>query len=263
MGGWLFVFAFLPFLLICGLSFLTYDPEHIVHFSLTAENYRQLFSSIYWHVFIRSLKIASLCTLICLAIGYPFAYLLARSHSRAKSLLFCLVIIPFWTSSLIRSYAMLAILKTKGLLNAFLLSMGIIQQPLHLLFTNIAVMIALVYILLPFMIVPLYNNLERLDQKLIDAACDLGANTFTLFFRIIFPLSKSAIIAACLLVFLPAMTLFYIPELLGGAKSMLLGNLIQNQFMLTQNWPLGSAMSVILTLAMLGLLWIYRRTQKT
>jgi len=182
MGGWLCVFALLPFLLICVLSFLTYNPEHIVHFSLTAENYRQLFTSIYCHVFIRSLKIASLCTLICLAIGYPFAYLLARSHSRIKNLLFFLVIIPFWTSSLIRTYAMLTILKTKGLLNAFLLNVGIIQQPLHLLFTNAAVMIALVYTLLPFMIIPLYNNLERLDQNIIDAARDLGANTFTLFF---------------------------------------------------------------------------------
>ena len=168
-----------------------------------------------------------------------------------------LVIIPFWTSSLIRSYALIAIIKAKGILNSLLIALGIIHQPLSILFTNSAVIIGLVYNLLPFMILPIMTNVERLDNRLIDAARDLGANRFTTFRKVIIPLTMPGIIAGSILVFLPAMTIFYIPDILGGAKSILLGNLIQNQFLIAENWPMGSAISAILTLVLATLILIY------
>ena len=169
------------------------------------------------------------------------------------------MIIPFWTSSLIRTYAILTILKTKGLLNSALLALGIIHHPIQLIYTNTAVLVAVVYNLLPFMIFPLYSNIEKLDTRLLDAARDLGAGKIKIFKAIILPLTMPGIMAGTLLVFLPAMTLFYIPVLVGGAKSLLLGNLVESQFLEMHNWPGGAATSIVLTLFMLLLIFIYTR----
>ena len=254
---WLFTFALLPLCLMLIASFMSHDENSVAQLPFTLNNYRQLDSSIYLHIFQKSFLVAGAATFFCLLLGYPFAYIIARIQSRWKSLLLMLVIIPFWTSSLIRSYALIAILKAKGIVNSLLLALGIIHQPLSLLFTNTAVLIGLVYNLLPFMILPIMTNVERLDHRLIDAARDLGANRFTIFSKIIIPLTMPGIIAGAILVFLPAMTIFYIPDILGGAKSILLGNLIQNQFLIAQNWPLGSAISVMLTLILAVLVIIY------
>ncbi|BBB15275.1 spermidine/putrescine ABC transporter membrane protein [Candidatus Rickettsiella viridis] len=259
---WLSLFALLPILLVLITSCLENDPVHLVRWQFTLENYRALINPIYFKVFWHSFCIAGLCTLICLCLGYPFAYLLARMQSKYKSLLLFLVIIPFWTSSLIRTYAIISILKAKGLLNTVLLSLGIIHKPLSILYTPSAVIIGLVYSLLPFMILPLYANIEKLDIRFIDAARDLGANTITIFARVILPLTLSGIVGGIVLVFLPAMSMFYIPDILGGAKSLLVGNLIQNEFLSAHNWPLGSAVSMVLTLSMGLLLLIYRRADK-
>lgn len=262
---WLGIFALFAFLLVFFTSFMSTDPDKIFNWHFTFSNYSTLFSSLYVVVFIKSFYIAGLCSFFCLLLGYPFAYILARKVDKWKDLLLLLLIIPFWTSSLIRSYAMVAILKTKGVLNTILIHLGLIHHPLQLLFTNSAVMIGLVYNLLPFMILPLYANLEKFDQRLIEAAWDLGASKFTTFRKVILPLSLPGIMAGTILVFLPAMTLFYIPDLLGGAKSMLLGNLIENQFLLTHNWPLGSAISVTLTAVMalmLVLQWCFSKNRQ-
>jgi spermidine/putrescine transport system permease protein len=256
---WLTVFALLPFCLVTLASFASHDNSHLLAFPLTFENYWQLNNSIYVKIFKQSFYIAGTCTLICLLMGYPFAYIIARL-TRFKGLLTLLVIIPFWTSSLIRTYSMITMLKPKGVISSILMSLGIIHKPLALLFTDTSVMIGLVYNLLPFMILPLLTNIERLDNRLIDAARDLGANRFTTFRRIILPLTMPGILSGCILVFLPAMTIFYIPDLLGGSKSILLGNLIQNQFLIAQNWPLGSAISVVFTLLLAILLLIYWRS---
>lgn len=255
ISSWLGVFALFAFLLVLFVSFMQPDSNNMFAWHFTLNNYEALFSSLYIMVFLKSFYIAGACTLICILLGYPFAYILARKVGRFKELLLLLLIIPFWTSSLIRSYAMVAILKTKGVLNNTLLHLGIIHHPLQLLFTNSAVMIALVYNLLPFMILPLYANLEKFDNRLIEAARDLGAGKVKTFTKIILPLSLPGILAGSILVFLPAMTLFYIPDLLGGAKALLLGNLIENQFLLTHNWPLGSAISVTLT-AIMGIMLV-------
>jgi spermidine/putrescine transport system permease protein len=254
---WLLVFALLPFCSIVAVSFLTHSSHELVQLPWTLENYRYLFNSAYFVIFEKSLLLAAAATLFSLLLGYPFAYCLARLSGGIKNTLLLLVIIPFWTSSLIRSYALIAILKTKGLLNTWLLSWGIIHHPLSILFTNQAVVIGLVYNLLPFMILPIMTNIEKIDHRLIAAAHDLGANWFTTFTKIILPLTMPGIIAGCILVFLPAMTIFYIPDILGGAKSILLGNLIQNKFLIAQNWPMGSAVSMILTLILIGLVLIY------
>ena len=259
---WLSLFALLPILLVLITSFLVNDPAKLVHWEFTLQNYLALLNPVYFKVFWHSFCIAGLCTVICLCLGYPFAYILARMKTKYKNLLLFLVIIPFWTSSLIRTYAIISILKAKGLLNTVLLAWGLIHQPLSILYTGSAVMIGLVYSLLPFMILPLYANIEKLDMQLIDAARDLGANTVLIFMRVIFPLTLSGIVGGVILVFLPAMSMFYIPDILGGAKSLLVGNLIKNEFLAAHNWPLGSAVSMVLTLSMGLLLLIYRRANK-
>lgn len=259
-GIWLITFALLPFCLVAIASFLSHDENSLLRLPLTILNYGQLNNSIYAKIFKESFYIAGLCTLICLLMGYPFAYIIARMGSRLKSLLILLIIIPFWTSSLIRTYSMITMLKPKGVINAILLWLGVIDKPLSLLFTDTAVMIGLVYNLLPFMVLPLLTNIERLDNRLIDAARDLGANRITTFRKIILPLTMPGIMSGSILVFLPAMTIFYIPDLLGGSKSILLGNLIQNQFLIAQNWPLGSAISVVFMLLLIILLLVYWRS---
>lgn len=243
--GWLFLFSFIPLSLVYLTSFLSHDATHVVALPFTLAQYKTLLSSQFIIILFRSLTMASLATIVCLLIAYPFSYLLVKS--KHQSLLLILIIIPFWTSSLVRTYALLSILKLNGLLNALLLKLHIIHYPLHLLYTNFAVICGLVYNLFPFMVLPIFTQMERFNFQLIDAAKDLGASRLAIFFRVFLPNTSSGIISGCLMTLLPAMTLFYIPTLLGGARSMLLGNLIQNQFLLLDNWPQGSATSVLLT----------------
>jgi spermidine/putrescine transport system permease protein len=259
---WLMLFALLPTLLVIMTSLLHRNNLTIVSLPLTLTNFVHLFNSAYLKIFLKSFEIAGISTLVCLIIAYPFAYLIAQTKLMYRSLLLLLVIIPFWTSSLIRTYAIMAILKAKGVLNQALLFLGILHHPLQLLYTDIAVFIGLVYDLLPFMILPLYASIEKLDHTLIDAARDLGANKITIFRKIILPLTMPGIIAGVMLVFLPAMTLFFVPAMLGGAKSLLLGNLIQNQFLTLNDWPMGAATSICLLLVMGILIAIYWRHSK-
>lgn len=259
---WLSIFSLVPIILTLATSLLSPDISKIVCLKFTLTNYGALFNRDYFRVFIQSLYLASSCTLVCLILGYPFAFIIARSRAKYRPLLLLLMIIPFWISSLIRTYAIMAILKAHGLLNMLLLGLGIIHQPLQILYGYSAVLIGSVYDLLPFMILPLYANLEKLDDSYIEAARDLGANKITTFIKVIIPLSLPGIIAGSILVFLPAMTLFFIPVLLGGAKNMLLGNLIENQFLTANNWPVGSALSIVISLVMGIFILVYRRFSK-
>lgn len=258
---WLCIFALLPLILVILTSFLTSDINHLVKFPATFANYGQLFNDAYLRILLQSIYLAASCTLICLIIGYPFAFIIARNKSRFRPLLLLLVIIPFWTSSLIRTYAIMAILKTKGILNSALLAMGIIHQPLHILYSYTAVLIGTSYDLLPFMILPLFANIEKLDGTYIEAARDLGASKMRTFIKIIIPLTLPGIISGSILVFLPAMTMFFIPILLGGAKNLLLGNLIENQFLTANNWPMGAAISVFVTLLMCTMIFLYWKSK--
>jgi spermidine/putrescine transport system permease protein len=256
---WLGFFSLIPTLLVLLVSLLSHDSNSLFRLPLTLSNYGQLLNPAYPKILLKSFYIAGGTTLLCLLIGYPFAYIIARAPERYKAIL---LLLPFWTSSLIRTYAIMIILKAQGIGNSLLLTLGIIHQPLQLLYTNIAVFIGLTYDFLPFMILPLYANIEKLDERLLEAARDLGAKGPRIFLKIILPLTVPGIMAGVLLVFLPAMTIFYIPDLLGGAKSLLLGNLIEDQFLLLTNWPVGAAISIILIVLMALLILLYWRFSK-
>lgn len=256
---WLIALVIIPALLLLVASFLTTGVHHLVTFKFTLSHYHQLFNPIYLAVFAHSFITALSVTIICLIIGYPAAFFIAQANIKIKPLLLMLLLIPFWTSSLIRTYAMMALLKTKGLLNTLFLSLHIIHLPLQLLYSNTAVLIGLSYALLPYMILPIYTNVEKMDTRLFDAAKDLGASSFITFRKITLPLTLPGIISGVLLVFLPAMTLFYIPVLLGGGRHLLLGNLIETQFLEVQNWPGGAVTSLALTLIMFILIILARK----
>jgi spermidine/putrescine transport system permease protein len=255
--SWLTIFALIPSFFLFITSVLTPGDNELVRLQLSIANYLSLFNAGYLQIFKRSFILAGLCTTCCLLLAYPFSYLISRTNEKYKNILLILVIIPFWTSSLIRSYAIVAILKTHGILNKLLLFLSVIETPIQIMYTNLATVIGLIYTLLPLMILPLYANIEKLDTRIIDAARDLGAKRHQVLLKIIIPLTSPGIFSGCLLVFLPAMTMFYIPDLLGGAKTILIGNVIQNQFLAARNWPMGATVSMALTMLMGLLLIIY------
>lgn len=260
--GWLVLFVFLPNLMIIGTSFLTRDDANFVKLVFTLDNYARLLDPLYYAVLLHSLNMALMATLACLLLGYPFAWFLARLPEKVRPLLLFLLIVPFWTNSLIRIYGLKIFLSTKGYLNEFLLWLGVIETPLRIMYTPSAVIIGLVYILLPFMVMPLYSSIEKLDRPLLEAAKDLGASRLQTFIRIIIPLTMPGIIAGCLLVMLPAMGLFYVSDLMGGAKNLLIGNVIKSQFLNIRDWPFGVATSITLTLVMGLMLLIYWRAAR-
>ncbi|RJP39354.1 MAG: spermidine/putrescine ABC transporter permease PotB [Desulfobacteraceae bacterium] len=256
-GAWLGFFVLIPNVMILATSFLQRDEAAFVRLDFTLENYRRILDPVYLQVFGHSAAMALVATMVCLALGYPFAYALARTRPGLRHLLLLLVIIPFWTNSLIRTYAIRSLLATQGVLNKLLLFTGIIDEPLRLLYTGTAVTIGLVYILFPFMVLPLFAVIEKLDTRLLEASADLGAGRFQTFVRVIIPLTMPGIIAGGLLVFLPALGMFYVSDLLGGAKDLLIGNFIKNQFLDARDWPFGAAASVTMTLIMALMLIAY------
>lgn len=260
---WLAAFALVPFLLICAASFMERSPTRFLEPVFSLHAYRMILTSGFLKIFMSSVFLAAVTAAVCLLAGYPFAYILARFNPRYRNLLLLLVIIPFWTNSLIRTYALIFIIKTNGLLNALLLKLGIIQDPISMMYTDFAVLAGLVYTLMPFMILPLYASIEKLDPRYLEAARDLGAGKFRTFLYVSLPLTLPGIIAGIMLVFLPALGMFYIPDILGGAKSMLVGNFIKNQFLTARNWPEGSAASVVLTLIMAVLLMAYYFSERS
>ncbi|UXI02711.1 spermidine/putrescine ABC transporter permease PotB [Photobacterium sp. TY1-4] len=260
--SWLVLFVFMPNLMIIGTSFLTRDDANLIEMTFTLENYIRLFDPLYAKVMLHSFYMALVATLLCLLIGYPFAYAIAKMPVKWRPFMLFLVIVPFWTNSLIRTYGLKIMLGTRGVLNNTLLYLDIIDKPLRIMYTEYAVMIGLVYILLPFMVLPLYSAIEKLDHNYIEAARDLGANKFQTFVKVIFPLTMPGIIAGSLLVLLPALGMFYVADLLGGAKNLLIGNVIKSQVLNARDWPFGAATSIALTIAMAVMLYAYYRAGK-
>ncbi|MBY6018399.1 spermidine/putrescine ABC transporter permease PotB [Ferrimonas balearica] len=248
--SWLAVFVLAPHLLVLVTSFLTPDQEHLAVFPVTLDNLRKLWNPVYLGVLWDSLVLSFYATVGCLLIGYPFAYIVAKLPRPQRMLVLFLMIVPFWTNSLIRTYAFKIILGNKGLVNTFLEFIGLIDSPLPLLYTQLAVILGLVYILLPFMILPLISSFENLDDSLLEAGRDLGAGPVRRFWHIVLPMTSPGIVAGCLLVFLPAMGMFYVADLLGGATNLLLGNVIKNQFLVLRDWPFGATISIALILMM-------------
>lgn len=256
IGGtwtWMGLLVFAAYLLLFGISFFERGSEQLVQPNLIIGNYLHLLTPEVLAMTVDSVGMAATTALLCLVIGYPFAAILAQAKARVQPLLLLLVMIPFWTNSLIRTYALVMMLKADGVINGLLLHFGLIGEPLHLLYTPLAVFIGLVYTLLPFMILPLYAALKALDPGLLEAGRDLGANRWQNFWRITVPLTMPGVIAGTMLVFLPALGMFYVADVLGGARSMLLGNYIRDQFLVFRDIPMGAAASVTMTLAM-GLL---------
>jgi spermidine/putrescine transport system permease protein len=259
---WLVVLFVLPLLLVLVVSFMTRTVYGGIEYTLQLGNYVRFFDSLYLKILWVSCQMAFVTTVFCLLIGYPFAYIIARSPAKYRNLLLLLVIVPFWTNSLIRTYAWIVLLRTEGVINTVLLQLGLIQSPLTLLYNDTAVLIGLVYTMLPFMILPLYASIEKLDKSLLEAASDLGAKPWQTFRKVTLPLTAPGIMAGTLLVFIPALGLFFIPDLMGGSKAILIGNLIKNQFLSARDWPFGSAISIILMALTLLFIAAYVRITK-
>ena len=259
---WLLLFALLPNLMVVAVSFLERGDDEFVRFAFSFESYARLLDPLYAGVFWSSFRLAAIATLICLVIAYPFALAVARASPRWRPALLALVVIPFWTSSLVRTYALMILIKTEGLLNESLLGLGLIAEPLEILYTDTAVLIGFVYTELPFMILPLYAAMEKLDWRLVEAARDLGAGAWSVLWRILVPLTLPGIIAGGMLVFLPALGMFYVADVLGGAKELLIGNLIRDQFLSARDWPFGAAASVVVTALMAGMIGIYALSRR-
>jgi spermidine/putrescine transport system permease protein len=253
---WLLVFLVVPLVIVVVVSLATRGPYGKTIYDFTPANYERAFDSLYLRAYWRTIWIAVATTVLCAVVSYPVAYYIAlRAPARWKRILLVMTVIPFWTSFLIRTYAWMLLLRSEGVINSALMSTGLINDPLKLLYNDFAVLVGQVYGELPFMILPIYVALERLDNRLLEAAQDLGANRFWAFVKVTLPLSKPGLMAGIALVFIPSLGAFITPDLLGGAKSVMIGNLIQNQFA-QLNQPFGSALSLILTAAVLLLLAI-------
>jgi spermidine/putrescine transport system permease protein len=243
----------LPMAITCAYSLMTRGAYGGVIRPWTVENFGRIFDRLYVAILFRSFSLAAIATVLCLILGFPLALYIAR-RKRRRNLFLILVMLPFWTSMLIRIYAWMFLLRDTGVINTVLQALHVIRQPLPLLFNDGAVILGLVYGYLPFMVLPLYATVEKLDPSLLDAAADLGATPWTTVWKVIVPLTRSGIIAGILLVFIPCLGAYLTPDLLGGGKTVMVGNLVQNQFTTARDWPFGSAVSLLLIGVVLALI---------
>src|SRR4030043_358890 len=254
---YLIILVVFPLLLVAILSFLSRGTYGGIEFQFNITNYTRLFDALYGKVMIFSLGVGLGTTIICLVVGYPLAYYLAHAPAKQRSLMLFLILLPFWTNFIIRIFAWMMILRSGGLLDSLLQWLHLTREPLNLLYTPTAVMIGMVYEFLPFMVIPLFTSLEKIENSLLEAAADLGAPPWKAFLRVTLPLSVPGMIAGTILVFIPAMGMFVLPDLMGGAKTLLIGNLIKNQFLTARDWPFGAAAAMILFVVPLALRTFY------
>ena len=272
---WLLVFFAIPFLIVLKISFSKlaiamppYTPvleyvDNALTLKLNLGNYVALITDAqYVRAYLSSIKIAAISTLLALLVGYPIAYAIARLPPASRSIALMLVILPSWTSFLIRVYAWIGILKNNGLLNNWLMKLGLIDEPLQILYTPLAAYIGIVYCYLPFMILPLYTNLVKHDNRLLEAAYDLGAKPWKAFLKVTLPLSKAGIVAGCMLVMIPAVGEFVIPELLGGPDTLMIGRVLWNEFFNNRDWPAASAVAIVMLILLLIPIVIFNRFQQ-
>ncbi|WP_407926517.1 ABC transporter permease subunit [Aquipseudomonas ullengensis] len=271
---WLFLFFLLPFFIVLKISFAEADvaippyteiytwAENQLSIVLNLGNYVFLTEDeLYLAAYLGSLKMAFISTLMCLLIGYPMAYAIARASKEAQTTLLLLIMMPTWTAILIRVYAWMGILSNNGLLNSFLMWLGVLNEPLQILNTNLAVYIGIVYSYLPFMVLPLYANLVKHDMSLLEAASDLGSSNFNNFWKITVPLSKNGIIAGAMLVFIPAVGEFVIPELLGGPETLMIGKVLWQEFFNNRDWPVASALAVVMLAILMVPIILFNKNQ--
>lgn len=268
---WLFVFFLLPFVIILKISLadpVIAQPPFTPMFdtggglSITLDNFLFLLTDkLYAITYLKSVLLAAAATILCLTLGFPMAYGIARSSAPVRSLLLLLIVLPFWISFLLRVYAWMGLLNNYGAINNALMWLGVIDQPLQLMYTDFAIFIGLTYSYLPFMVLPLYATLERMDFDLIEAAQDLGASRTRAFWDVTWPLSRAGVIAGCMLVFIPAMGEYVIPYLLGGPESLLIGRVLFDEFFVNRDWPLASSVAIVLLLLMVVPLVFMQRNQ--
>ncbi len=271
---WLLLFFLVPFLIVVRISVTQLDEsgnpftdlvtwvDGLLTLKLKFSNYLLLLQDdLYIYTYASSLKYAAITTALCLLIGYPFAYFMARAKPQHRPALLMLVMMPFWTSFLLRIYAWKGILANNGLLNHFLISIGVINEPIHMLHTPFSLVIGMVYAYLPFMILPLYSNLVKMDLRFLEAAADLGATPWVAFWKITVPLSKSGIIAGAMLVFIPCIGEFVIPELLGGPETLMIGRVLWDEFFTNNDWPMAASVTVIVILMILVPMAIFNKYQ--
>ncbi len=271
---WLCLFFLLPFFIVMKISFteaaLAIPPyseiytyaEQKFQLLMNLGNYALLADDeLYISAYLGSLKVAFFSTLACLVIGFPMAYAIAKARKETQTVLMLLIMMPTWTAILIRVYAWMGILSNNGLLNSFLMWLGVISHPLEILNTNVAVYIGVVYAYLPFMVMPLYANLVKHDESLLEAASDLGSSTLNSFWKITVPLAKNGIIAGCMLVFIPVVGEFVIPELLGGPETLMIGKVLWQEFFNNRDWPVASALAVVMLLILIVPILLFNRSQ--
>ena len=253
------ILIFLPLIYILFLSFCQNDSYGGVIYNFTLSNYLMLFDFIYIKIFFKSFVIALVTTFLCILISYPFSLFLREKSERIRNMMIKLVMVPFLTNSLIRTYGWIVLLRKSGIINSLFINIGIIDKPLNLMYNNFGIIVGMTYTLLPFMILPLSSAVFKIDQSLIEAARDLGASPFQVFTKVIVPETISGVFNGSLMVFIPAIGYFFISDILGGGKAMIIGNLIKNQFLTARNWPFGSAISIFLIIITFVLVLIYRK----
>ena len=256
---WMYLLVAIPFIYIIVISFMNKGTYGGVTPGFTVNNYLSILNPLYIYTFLKSIGMSVAVTFICLVIAYPFTYFIAKKTPIQKTVFMSMVMVPFCVSMIIRLFLWVNILRSEGIINNFLISLGLIKEPLKLVYNPVGAIIGLIYMLLPFMILPLYSSIEKLDKSLLEAANDLGAKPVKSFLKITLPLTKPGIFAGCVMVFIPSMGLYFVTDLMGGSKTLVIGNLIKNQFITARNWPLGAAMSVILMLITLALLKGYQK----
>ena len=255
---WLLLLVAVPLIYVVFMTFCSLDSNYNLVFTFTLDNYKRLFDANYVQIYGQSLLIAFATTVICIVVGYPFAFLIARVFTKRKAILYMLVIIPFWTNSLIRIYGWRTFLGTNGFLNNILTKLHLVSEPVEFLFNRGTIILGMVYCLIPYMILPLYTAVEKLDKSMIEASKDLGAKGPATFIRVILPMTASGIFSGSIMVFIPCLGYFFVADILGGGKSDVIGNLIERQFQSGNNWPLGAALSVILIAITLLLVKLYQ-----
>ncbi len=256
---WLGALFVLPLLMIAALSFLKRGTYGQIVYQGTLDNYARIIDSLYGDIFLDTLAVSVLTTFISLVCGYPLAYHISRMRRSAQQIWLLLVMIPFWINFLVRSYAWVIILRSQGVVNTVLQSLGLIDEPLPLLYNSGSVLLGMVYTLLPFMVLPIYVSLEQMDRRKLEAAYDLGATPWKAFWHVTLPMTKSGVVTGSILVFVSSIGMFVVPDVMGGAKSALIGNVIQNQFLSARDWPFGSALSIVLMLLSMLLIFLYYR----
>ncbi|MDR9852018.1 ABC transporter permease [Paenibacillus sp. VCA1] len=260
---WAALFLLVPMLIVVVVSFLSRDTLGNVVFQFSLTGYKTFFDSLYLGIYWDTLALSVVTTVICLLVSYPLAYYIANAAPKIQTWGLVLITIPFWINFLIRTYAWVLLLRTQGIVNSLLLHFGWIHEPLQMLYTKGAVLLGMVYNFIPFMVLPIYVALEQMDKRLLDAASDLGATRWRAFRHITLPQSKSGIMTGCVLVFVSTSGMFVVTDILGGAKSMMISNIIQSQYLGARNWPFGSALSIIFVITSLILILLFNRAMQS